>query len=83
MNRNILLLADGNNNIWELVRRVDLKVDSITEETMSILNKEFENFIFTDKLINVEIKDNYDDNYESNNDITKINYLNYSGLIKD
>lgn len=75
LNSNILVLIDNNGNCWELVKRPDLSPLMLEkgENVVSVLNKEFENLLFTDKLINIDIKDNYDELQSSAVDLSKFN----------
>lgn len=63
INRNILLLVDASGCCWELIRRSDINANNLQEgeNIVSILNKEYENFVFSEKLLNIDIKENYDD----------------------
>lgn len=66
---NIILLVDSNNNIWELVRRYDIKYTYLKDNAInvkSIINvgvKNYQNmnneesFIEVDRMLNLKIKD--------------------------
>ena len=58
-NKNILIMIDSSGCCWELVKRNDINQEKLIkgENLISILNKEYENFIFTDKLINIDLKE--------------------------
>ena len=56
INKNILILLDGEGVCWEIIKRPDITPEKINsgETIVSILNKEYENFLFTDKVINLD-----------------------------
>lgn len=97
-NKNILLLVDSKNTVWELVKRPDLSIASLStvENITSIgsginLNKD-ENYnsnnntsnIVDEKLLNIEIKENEDKSFvNSELDISKVTDFNISALIRD
>ena len=91
LNKNILLLVDSKNTIWEIIKRTDLNIFKLSSEDYiisccSILDKEniSENKLLDDKLMNIEIKENEDKSFiNSDLDISKVTDLNISQLIRD
>lgn len=75
LNKNLLLLVDSQGTCWELVKRPDITPNQIKdgENIISILNKEYEHFLFTDKLLNIEMKDHEDEFHNSAIDISRVN----------
>lgn len=95
-NKNILLLVDSKNTIWELVKRSDLNInnistmDNITSLVSISYNKDEnsenanKNNLPDDKLLNIEIKDYEDKSFiNSDMDISKVTDFNISALIRD
>jgi hypothetical protein len=97
-NKNVLLLVDSKNNIWEFVRRPDLSIASLStnENITSILSnigvKKQNNYnsnlnnsnIIDEKLLNIEIKENEEKSFiNSELDISKVTDFNLSALIRD
>lgn len=95
--KNILLFVDSKNNFWELVKRNDLTLNIVMnncENIMSVTSGLKTNkFVCGDaedspksKLLNIEIKDNFDDRSSLNNselDISKVTDFNLSHFIRD
>jgi hypothetical protein len=84
-NRNLLLLVDSRNTIWELIRRNDLSVNNILDGpcVVSILTKLKDTYNVEEKLLNIEIKDNYDNRSVSELDISKVTDLNISHFLRE
>jgi hypothetical protein len=76
--KNVLLFADNNCNVWELVKRNDLSVNKLlnNDNITSILNKN--NYLIEDRLLNIEIKDNDEGKSLVDLDISKVTDLNIS-----
>lgn len=75
MNKNILLIIDSQGNCWELLKRPDLSPEQVKsgENLISILNKEYEHYIISNKLLNIDIKD-HDEEYNSSMiEVSRIN----------
>lgn len=96
-NKNILLFVDSNHNVWEIIKRFDININSITnnDNLISIVNynnnnnnsnNKFFNIDDTSsKFLNIEIKDNYD-NRSMNTcelDVSKITDFNNMSIIHD
>jgi len=74
--KNILLLVDNNENIWELVKRNDLNINLISnnpQNVQSILNRDK----ITDKLSNIEIKENSNSNRNSIEENKSLKYSDF------
>lgn len=96
-NKNVLLLVDSKNSIWEIVKRSDLSVNNISTmdnitSCLSLTNNQFYNFsntennndLINEKLLNIEIKDNEDKSFiNSDLDISKVTDFNISALIRE
>jgi len=92
--KNLLLLVDNRNTIWELVRRNDLNIGSLNsncENLISVTAGISSNKYFLDddspksRLLNIEIKDNYDNRSMNNSelDISKVTDFNISHYIRE
>ena len=75
MNKNILLIIDSQGNCWELLKRPDLSPEQVKsgENLISILNKEYEQYIISNKLLNIDIKDHDEDYNTSMIEVSRIN----------
>jgi hypothetical protein len=84
-NKNLLLLVDSKNTVWELVKRTDISVSNIVngDNIVSIVNKLKDVYNVEEKLLNIEIKDNYDNRSISELDISKVTDLNISNLLRE
>ncbi len=86
--KNILFLIDNNDNVWELVKRIDLNIN-----TISNYNSNVKSVIFceklNDKLNNIEIKEPFENKslLESEEELTPNNHkyseFNLSKYIKE
>ena len=86
--KNILFLIDNNDNVWELVKRIDLNIN-----TISNYNSNVKSVIFceklNDKLNNIEIKEPFENKslLESEEELTSNNHkyseFNLSKYIKE
>ena len=84
--KDILFLIDNNENVWELVKRVDLNIN-----TISNYNSNVKSIIFcgkiNDKLNNIEIKDPFENKREREEELTLNNHkyseFNLSKYIKE
>jgi len=96
INKNILIFIDSRNNLWELVKRTDLNMNILNnncENLVSIISRakihgsvDLNRESPKSKLINIEIKDHYDDISSLNGselDISKVTDFNLSHLIVD
>jgi len=96
INKNILIFIDSRNNLWELVKRTDLNMNILNnncENLVSIISRtkihesvELNRESPKSKLINIEIKDHYDNISSLNGselDISKVTDFNLSHLIVD
>ena len=83
--KNLLFLVDSSNNIWELVRRNDLTVHSLTnsDHLRSVIHKYRDNYDVGEKLLNIEIKDIDDGKSFNDLDISKVTDLNISQILRD
>lgn len=85
-NKNVLLLIDSKNTVWELVRRIDLSVNNLHSiENITSCGTGFKDENNLDeKLLNIEIKENEDKSFiNSELDISKNTDFNISALIRD
>ena len=93
-NRQVLLLVDNKNRVWELVKRNDLNIYSLARENenlVSITSALQRNDLLNiedspkSKLLNIEIKDNYDNRSLNNSelDISKVSEFNISHYIRE
>jgi hypothetical protein len=84
-NKNIILLVDSKNNIFELIKRNDLTINNITnnDNIVSILGKLKDSYNVEDRLLNIEIKDHYDNRSISELDISKVTDLNISQIMRE
>jgi hypothetical protein len=84
-NKNLLLLVDSKNTIWELIRRTDINVCNILngDNIVSIVSKLKDIYNVEEKLLNIEIKDHYDNRSISELDISKVTDLNISNLLRE
>jgi hypothetical protein len=83
--KNLLFLVDNSNNVWELVRRNDLAIHSLTssDNLTSIIHKYKDRYEMGEKLLNIEIKDIDDGKSMGDLDISKVTDLNISHLLRD
>jgi hypothetical protein len=84
-NRNIILLVDSKMNIWELIKRTDISLTNITNggsDLVSIVNK-IKNSFNEERLLNIELKGNFDNRSVSDLDISKVTDFNISHYIKE
>ena len=83
-NKSIILLVDNKHGLWELVKRNDLDLNCLSnlESISSLTIKKLQD---DNKLINIEIKDNYDMSSLNNSeiDLSRNNDINISMLLKD
>jgi cytoplasmic iron level regulating protein YaaA (DUF328/UPF0246 family) len=84
-NKNLLLLVDSKNAIWEIIKRPDLSPSNIAngDNIVSIISKLKDAYNVEEKLLNIEIKDNYDNRSVSELDISKVTDLNISHLLRE
>jgi len=98
-NKNILLLVDNENNIWELLRRNDLSITNLStiesvSSLISIKNGEFncicnknknDNLEYNqEKILDIEIRENEEKSFANSElEISKVSDFNISVLIKD
>lgn len=75
LNKNVLILVDGQGGCWELVKRPDIISSQLKDgdSVVSILNKEYENLLFTNKILNIEMKEHDEDFHNSAIDISRVN----------
>jgi hypothetical protein len=93
-NKQLLLLVDNKNCVWELVKRNDLNIYSLARENenlISITSALYQTNLLNiedspkSKLLNIEIKDNYDNRSLNNSelDISKVSEFNISHYIRE
>lgn len=86
--KNILFLIDNNDNVWELVKRIDLNINNIINNPSNLKSVIFCEKI-NDKLNNIEIKEPFENKslLESEEEITSNNHkyseFNLSKYIKE
>ena len=86
--KNILFLIDNNDNVWELVKRIDLNINTIINNPSNLKSVIFCEKI-NDKLNNIEIKEPFENKclLESEEEITSNNHkyseFNLSKYIKE
>ncbi len=86
--KNILFLIDNNDNVWELVKRIDLNINTIINNPSNLKSIIFCEKI-NDKLNNIEIKEPFENKclLESEEEITSNNHkyseFNLSKYIKE
>lgn len=82
-NKNIVLLIDSQNNIWELVKRKDLNINALMnpDSISTIVGQS--TFNDDDRLLNIEIKENYEDSFNSDLDMSRNTEFNFSSIIKE
>jgi len=71
-NKTVLLFVDNKNNIWELIRRSDIKLSQLNnpDSISSIIKTTKNNSCFnTEKLLNIEINDNNSENLNTVSDV--------------
>ncbi len=78
VNKNIIFLIDNQGTCWELIRRSDVLYENIKEgkSIISILNKEYEKYIITNKLLDIDLKER-----ENDESIIEVSRINDSVLI--
>jgi hypothetical protein len=83
--KNLIFLVDSFNNIWELVRRNDLTIYTLTnsDNLKSVTHKNRDNYDVGEKLLNIEIKEIDDGKSFNDLDISKVTDLNISHLLHD
>ncbi len=94
-NKNVLLFVDSKNNIWEIIKRKDLCINSIgnCENISSVISGFVSNYqgdgdsecSGINKFGNLEIKDNFEDKSLNGSelDISKVTDFNLSHYIRD
>ncbi len=84
--KDILFLIDNNENVWELVKRVDLNINNISNYNSSVKSIIFSGKI-NDKLNNIEIKEPFENKLEREEELTlnnqKYSEFNLSKYIKE
>ena len=82
--KDILFLIDNKGNVWELIKRIDLTMNMITAHPTNLKSIVFCEKI-QDKLVNIEIKDPFDDRslITTDEDLNKYSEFNFSKYIKE